>query len=144
MTTYFATFTPPALDPSEANANSAYYCVDNIGVEGRRRRAGLGWVGFGFGLVLAVGLVLAGMDWWWRLLVFFPFAGAGVNWRQAVEKTCVAFALQGARDLEAGDGYEKVADKGLLNIQRRRALGVILRGSLIGAALTVPVLLFPA
>jgi hypothetical protein len=117
--------------------------VDNIGVKGRQRRAFLGWVAFGFGLALAAGLVISGADWWWRWAVFFPFAAAGVNWRQAVEKTCVAFALQGARDLEAGEGYQPVADKALLSLQRRRAVGVILRGTLIGAAMLVPVLLLP-
>jgi hypothetical protein len=42
---------------------------------------------FGIGVVLAAGLVLAGAERWWRLAVFPLFAAAGVNWRQAAERT---------------------------------------------------------
>jgi hypothetical protein len=87
MTTYYATVTPPTLDPGEQAPAANAYCVDNIGPRGRQARMRFGWLAFGFGAALAVALLLAGADWWLRLVVFLPFAVAGVNWRQALEKT---------------------------------------------------------
>jgi hypothetical protein len=48
-------------------------------------------------------------------------------------------AARGARDLDEGE--EAIGDAALRWQIRRQALGVILRGSLIGLAMTVPVLL---
>jgi len=48
-------------------------------------------------------------------------------------------AARGARNLDMGE--EDVTDPTLLRQIRRQALGVVVRGSLIGLALTVPVLL---
>jgi hypothetical protein len=87
MTTVYATLTPPALDPGETKGSSPAYCVDNIGAQGRKARWRFGWLAFVFGLALAVALLLAGAPWWLRLVVYLPFAVAGVNWRQALEKT---------------------------------------------------------
>jgi hypothetical protein len=42
---------------------------------------------FGAGVVVAAAMVLGGAERWWRLAVFLPFAAAGVNWRQAAERT---------------------------------------------------------
>jgi hypothetical protein len=50
-------------------------------------------------------------------------------------------AARGARDLD--DGEQRVEDSTELRQIRRQALGVVLRGSLIGAALTAVVLLLP-
>jgi hypothetical protein len=50
-------------------------------------------------------------------------------------------AARGARNLDEGE--EPIEEAALLRQTRRQALGVILRGSLIGAAMTGPLLLLP-
>jgi hypothetical protein len=72
---------------ADVRVEAGQFCVDNIGPRGRRVRWRFGWVAFGVGLALAAGLVLGGAERWWRLAVFLPFAVAGVNWRQAAERT---------------------------------------------------------
>ena len=62
-------------------------CYENIGPRERRVRAWYGHIAFAFGLGLAAVLVITGADWWWRLLVFGPFAAAIANWLQAHERT---------------------------------------------------------
>ncbi len=86
MTTLHATLIPPPPDPGAAPAPGRY-CVDNIGPQGRRVRWRFGWLAFLFGAALAAALLLLGVDGWPRLVVYLPFAVAGVNWRQALEKT---------------------------------------------------------
>lgn len=86
MTTLYLKLGTPSPEPGERPAPGRY-CVDNIGPQGRRVRMRFGWLAFVFGLALAVALLLAGVDGWPRLVVYLPFAVAGVNWRQALEKT---------------------------------------------------------
>jgi hypothetical protein len=86
MTTVYLKLNPQAPGPEQRPAPGRY-CVDNIGPQGRRVRMRFGWLAFFFGLALAVALLLAGVDGWPRLVVYLPFAVAGVNWRQALEKT---------------------------------------------------------
>jgi hypothetical protein len=76
-----------SLPEPEGGEPAGGYCVDNIGPKGRALRWRFGWLAFCFGLALAAGLVLAGAERWWRLAVYLPFSVAGVNWRQALEKT---------------------------------------------------------
>jgi len=87
MTIISATSTPPQPETGEQPAPRGTVCVDNIGPQGRRQRWRFGWLAFAFGVALAAGLVLAGAEWWQRLVVYLPFAAAGVGWRQALEKT---------------------------------------------------------
>ena len=86
MTTMYLKFDAPAPEPGEQPAPTGY-CVDNIGPQGRRVRMRFGWLAFLFGAALAAALLLLGVDGWPRLVVYLPFAVAGVNWRQALEKT---------------------------------------------------------
>jgi hypothetical protein len=79
-------FTPPSPEPDE-QPTPGRYCVDNIGPQGRRVRMRFGWLAFLSGAALAAALLLLGVDGWPRLVVYLPFAVAGVNWRQALEKT---------------------------------------------------------
>ncbi len=62
-------------------------CVENIGPRERRRRAGFGLIALAIGAGLAAALVLSGLERWWRLAVFFPFAGAAAGFLQARART---------------------------------------------------------
>jgi len=86
MTAVYLKFNASAPERGE-RPGPTDYCVDNIGPAGRRVRWRLGWLAFLFGAALAAALLLLGVDGWPRLVVYLPFAVAGVNWRQALEKT---------------------------------------------------------
>jgi hypothetical protein len=73
----------PGADPTTPGDS----CVENIDARGRQVRWRFGWVAFAFGVALSAALLLAGAGRLWRLAVWLPFAVAGVNWRQALEKT---------------------------------------------------------
>jgi hypothetical protein len=62
-------------------------CVENIGPRGRRARAWFGALALAAGFGLAAALLWAGASREWRLLLFFPFAGAASGFLQAAEKT---------------------------------------------------------
>ena len=69
------------------NQRTDEVCFENIGPRGRRVRAWFGHAAFIFGLGLTAVLLLTSADWWWRLLVFGPFAAAVANWLQAHDRT---------------------------------------------------------
>jgi hypothetical protein len=83
-------------------------CIPNIGPRERQRRL----VG-GF-LFLAIAACVAGCLFWfeapqlWRLLVFLPAWASAIGFYQVKEKTCVALAARGLRNMDAGD--ERIAD----------------------------------
>lgn len=62
-------------------------CIANIGPQERRRRLAFGAVAFVFGLALAAALVLTGVHPLWRIVLFLPFASAGIGYFQARDKT---------------------------------------------------------
>lgn len=78
-------------------------CIPNIGPRERQRRL-VG--GFFF---LAIMVCVAGCLIWfeaprpWRLLVFLPAWAAAIGFFQVSEKTCVALAARGLRNMDAGD-----------------------------------------
>ena len=60
-------------------------CIPNIGPNERRRRLTGGLLGLGVAVVIAVVLLAAGADRWWRLVLFPLFYGgmSGVfQWRE--------------------------------------------------------------
>jgi hypothetical protein len=62
-------------------------CYENIGPRERALRARFGYLALGLAVALTAALVITGAAWWWRLLVFFPFASGVASWLQAHERT---------------------------------------------------------
>ena len=86
--------------------------------------------------LVAVGLVTAAVPAPVRVALFPFAAAAGVNWMQVVHRFCVGFAALGLENL--GElGSEIRVDPAQRAIDRRRAVQVVLEGSLIGALATV-------
>jgi hypothetical protein len=59
----------------------------NIGPRGRRRRMGVGVVGFGISLALGATLIAGGAAPRWRLLLALPLFVAALGYFQARDKT---------------------------------------------------------
>lgn len=62
-------------------------CLQNIGPAEQRKRLMLGFWSLIAGLVIGSLLILTGVNHWWRLVLFLPFAGGAIGFFQAREKT---------------------------------------------------------
>jgi len=127
-------------DVAEA-PDSADVCIPNIGPKERAKRLRIGVIGLSVGALVAVSLLLAGADRAWRLMAFLPFwAGATSIW-QVRERTCVALAQRGVRNLDAGEAT--VSDAGELRQIARQARRVKLEGFATAVLVTLALLALP-
>jgi hypothetical protein len=124
-------------DTSEAGT----VCVANIGREERRKRLVIATVILAFGAIVGAALVLADVALMWRLLAFVPFWAGGVSIFQVREKTCVALAARGVRNLDRGE--EAITDPNELAQVRRQARRVRLEGLALAVVLTLVLLALP-
>ncbi len=76
-----------------------------------------------------------------RLVVFPPVWIAGLGLLQSREKTCIALAARGARNMDAGE--ERVGDDSLNRQLRAQARAINRRALLTAAAITLVTLAFP-
>ena len=114
----------------------------NIGPDeiARRRRSALAFTAVA--TVVAVLLVASDLPAVARL-VLLPFAtAAAIAWLQVGHRFCVAFGAFGLENFGRLGGEVKV-DAAQRAADRRRALQLVLEGSLIGAAVTVILLASP-
>ena len=114
----------------------------NIGPDeiARRRRSAI--VLTAVAAVVAVLLVVSHLPAVARL-VLLPFAtGAAITWLQVVHRFCVAFGAFGIENFGRLGGEVRV-DTEQRAADRRRALQLVLEGSLIGAAVTVALMVSP-
>jgi hypothetical protein len=116
-------------------------CIPNIGPRERHRRLIVGVVMLGVALTLAAVLVLFGAPRVWRLLVAAPAWIAGLGLFQVKEKTCVALAARGLRNLDQGD--ERISDAIELRQVRSQSRRVHLEAIAFAVAVVVIVMLFP-
>jgi len=74
--------------------NDAEYVagVCNIGPAEIARRRVVGWIGLVVTLAVFAGLAWAGVDRWWRLVVFLPATISASGFLQARSRFCVGFA----------------------------------------------------
>jgi hypothetical protein len=114
----------------------------NIGPQeiARRRRSALV-------LTLATALVAAALVWTHappiaRLLIWPLATAAAVTWLQVVHRFCVAFGALGLENF-GRLGSEVHVDPHQRTADRRRALQLILEGSLIGLVVTLVVVAIP-
>jgi hypothetical protein len=77
----------------------------------------------------------------YRLAVFLPFWWGGISTFQVTQKTCIALAAKGVRNLDGGE--QVITDEAELRQVKRQARGVQLRGLALGVVLTAVVLLLP-
>src|SRR5436305_6781752 len=93
----------------------------NPGPREQRKRRLLGIVSLTVGVGLAFVLVVWGAPRWSRLIIFFPVWIAGLGLFQAREKTCIALAARGMRNMD--DGEERIEAKEVcaeLRVKARR------------------------
>lgn len=62
-------------------------CIPNIGPRERRKRLVSGLIMLALSLIILIALVAAGVDRWWRLLLFLPLWGGATGLFQARERT---------------------------------------------------------
>ncbi len=62
-------------------------CIDNIGPQERRKRLLFGIQGLIFGVIVAVALIVFGVEWYWRLGLFLIFTSGLLGVFQARERT---------------------------------------------------------
>ena len=113
----------------------------NIGARERTKRRVLGVVTLTVGVGVAFVLVTAGAPRLSRLVVFFPVWLAGLGLLQSREKTCIALAARGVRNLGAGE--ERIEDEDLNARLRDKARRINRRALATAAVITAVTLAFP-
>jgi hypothetical protein len=111
----------------------ASVCVPNIGPAGRRRRLLTGVVMLTAAAAGAVWLVAADMPRPWRLMLALPILLGLLGVLQARDRTCVALAARGLRDMDSGsEPIGGSADLERVKAQARRVnLTALLAGTLV-------------
>jgi hypothetical protein len=115
--------------------------VCNIGPRERRKRRVMGYVSLGVGVAVAFLLVVLDAPRPARAMVFFPIWMAGLGLLQAREKTCIALAARGLRNLDSGE--ERVANAKLETQLRETARRINRRALLTAVAITIVTIVFP-
>jgi hypothetical protein len=77
-----------------------------------------------------------------RLFMFLFATGAAINWLQVVHRFCVAFGAFGIENL-GRLGEEVKVDPAQRAADRRRVAQLVLEGSLIGAIVTLALVIAP-
>lgn len=110
----------------------------NIGPKERQKRLTIGIAGIAIGVIAFV-LMRAMVAPWWANLALLPFFFAGasglIQWR---EKTCVAFARRGVRNLD--NGIEAVEDEIKKQALRERAAKISMKSfafAILATAFTI-------
>jgi len=107
----------------------------NLGPRERQKRLMVGLMGIVVGIVAFV-MLRASAAPWWGYLVLMPIFMAGavglIQWR---ERTCIAFARLGVRNLDRGP--EPITDEAEKQALRARAASIQQRAALIGVLVTV-------
>ena len=131
---------PTTLNP-ERQMPMGDVCIPNISTAERRGRLIGGIVAFVIGLAVFAAMAIMGVDHWWRLLLFLPFAGAASGFFQWRDKTCVGLSARQSRKL--GAVTEKIEDPAELAQVRRQASRVQIKSLVTGLLLTLLLLVIP-
>jgi cephalosporin-C deacetylase-like acetyl esterase len=120
---------------------SADVCIPNIGPHERKKRLWAGAIILSVAAVIALALVVAPIDRAWRLLAFVPFWAGVTSLFQVYEKTCVALAARGVKNLDTAE--ERVTDTGELDQIERQARRVRVEGLVVAALVTLVLVALP-
>ncbi|HEY2408445.1 MAG TPA: hypothetical protein VGI10_20705 [Polyangiaceae bacterium] len=126
---------------SETKPSGASVCVANIGPDERAERMYFGLAAVAIAVLLAGALLLAHAARPWRVTAFLPLWAAGTSLLQVREKTCVALARRGLRNMDNGE--ESIDDPNELRQVRAQARRVVLRGLAIAVVATAVFCLAP-
>lgn len=129
------------LNPDAGQTPTGEVCIPNISTAERRGRLISGIVAFVIGLAVFAAMAITGVDHWWRLLLFLPFAGAASGFFQWRDKTCVGLSARQSRKL--GAVTEKIEDPAELAQVRRQASRVRIKSLVTGLLLTLLMLVIP-
>ena len=116
-------------------------CIPNIGPAERKKRLWAGAVILSLAVIIALALAFAPLDRAWRLLSFVPFWAGATSLFQVYEKTCVALASRGVKNLDTAE--ERITNTAELDQVKRQARRVRFEGLVVAALLTVGVLAIP-
>lgn len=125
---------PAGASPAKPSGAPAGYIAGrcNIGPAEIARRRRFGHLGVLASVTLLAVLVASGAPREWRLLLFFPAAGAAIGYLQARLRFCAAFGLRGVLNFGRLGEATRIADREALLRDRRRALALIAASALIG------------
>lgn len=116
----------------------------NIGPAEIRARRWSGHTGLGATVGLLTALIVLRADPAWRLLLFFPAAGAAAGYLQAGMRFCANYGWRGVHNL--GDRIRDttaVTDPAALAADRRKALRIAGLSAAAGVAVAVGALFLP-
>ena len=137
-----ATSTPnPPLQPTLPADYQAGVC--NIGPEEIARRRRAGHIGLVITVALFVGLVVAGLPPFVRLILFLPAAAAASGYLQAWLKFCAGFGSLGVYNFGRVGQTFAVPDDEARARDRRRARQIGIAAGLIGLVVAVVAVLLP-
>ena len=111
--------------------------VCNIGPDEIARRRNVGWVSLAIALVLFGALKAAGVDPWWRLMVFFPAALSASGFLQAFFHFCSGFGRAGLYNFGALGESHKVDDEPSKAKDKKKAYQIVLYSGCIGGIATI-------
>ncbi len=113
-----------------------------MGSRERHKRRVMGIAALAAGAGLAFALVATGMPRLLRVFVFFPVWIAALGLFQAREKTCIAMAARGTRNMDGGE--ERIDDRAQIVAIRIVARRIHRRALITAAVVTLAALAFPA
>jgi hypothetical protein len=106
----------------------------NLGPRERQKRLTLGLMGIIVSVAAFVMLRMSAAPWWVYFLLMPIFMTSAVGLIQWRERTCIAFARQGVRNLDRG--LEPITDEAEKQALRARAVSIQKRAALIGVLMT--------
>ncbi len=113
--------------------------VCNIGPKESQNRLIIGIVMLVISIVLTVLIFLFEWSSLFGILIFFPLAGSFLGFLQAKNKTCIALAAQGQRNLDSG--AENIEDQDIIARLKDKGNAIVTRTVLYAAILTALVVI---
>jgi len=111
--------------------------VCNIGPREQSRRRNFGWIALAVTVVLFAVLLWAGVNPWWRLLLFLPATAAASGFLQAHLRFCSGFARQGLFNFGALGQVQHVTDDASKAKDRRKGTQITVISAVIGAGIAL-------
>jgi hypothetical protein len=119
-------------------ANIEYVAgVCNIGPEEIKRRRNVGWGSLAVAVIILALLVWAGVNPWWRLVVFFPAMLSASGFLQAYFQFCAGFARRGVFNFGTLGQQETISDDASKTKDHRKGNQIGIYAALIGVVVAL-------